>query len=54
VRSGDATTDGSILRVRVTAFDHLTKTDANMSLLSLSARHPDARIAKPIRRATPG
>jgi hypothetical protein len=36
--------DGSIVRLHVTAFDYLPRTEANMRLLSLSARHPSARV----------
>jgi hypothetical protein len=36
--------DGSMVRLHVTAFEYLRRTKANMRLLSLSARHPSARV----------
>jgi hypothetical protein len=36
--------DGSFVRLRVTTFEYLPRTKANMPLLSLSARHPSARV----------
>jgi hypothetical protein len=36
--------DGSIRRLHVTAFEYLPKTEPNMRLLSLRARHPSARV----------
>ena len=36
--------DGPMRRLRVTAFEYLPRTEANMRLLSLTARHESARV----------
>jgi len=40
----DPQRNGRVIHLRVTAFEYLPATDANMRLLSLTALHPDARV----------
>jgi hypothetical protein len=41
----DPQRDGSVVRLRVVAYEHLPMTAANRQLLSVTAQHPTARIA---------
>ena len=40
----DPQDDGSVLRLDVVVFEYLQRTPANLRLLSMTARHPDARV----------
>jgi hypothetical protein len=40
----DPQRDGTVIRLRVVAFEYLPQTSANLLLVSLAARHPGARV----------
>jgi hypothetical protein len=44
VALSDPQPDGTVLRLKVTEFEYLPATRANLRLLSLTALHPDARV----------
>ena len=44
IEIADPQNDGTIVHLRVTAFEYLAATPANQSLLSLTARYPGAQV----------
>ncbi len=50
----DPQNDGSVIRLRVAAYEYLAMTPANRALLNVTAQHPSARIVTGAHSATAG